>query len=80
MTTTRNSAGTNTILPGADAFYVLSVKQAVPAKIDSKKMAEVKTELQNMSVSGIQEDYNQFLTREYPIKINEKVYRRFFGK
>ncbi len=76
----QNDAGKNMIVPSSDSFYVLSVKQAVAPKVDDKKMADVKAELQNMSVTGIQEDYNSFLKREYPTEINEKVYNRFFGK
>ena len=76
----QNTAGQNAIVPSSGAFYVLSVKQAIAPKVDDKKMADVKTELQNMSAAGIQEDYNSFLKREYPIEINEKVYNRFFGK
>ena len=76
----QNQAGTNVIVPASDAFYVLSVKQAVAPKTDKKKLADVKTELQQMSATGIQEDYNSFLKREYPIEVNEKVYNRVFGK
>ena len=76
----RNKIGQNSIESGADAFYVLSVKGAVAPKADSKKMDALRKELSNMSATGLQEDYNSFLMREYPVQINEKVYNRVFAK
>jgi hypothetical protein len=32
-----------------------------------------------LSTKQIADDYNSFLMREYPVKINEKVYHRFLG-
>lgn len=72
--------GTNTIVPGTDAFYVLSVRDASAPKADAKKTAEMRGELQKMSERAIIDDYNAFLIREYPIKINEKVYKKFIGQ
>ena len=43
-------------------------------------MDDLRQELQNMSATGLQEDYNSFLIREYPVEINEKVYNRLFAK
>ncbi len=74
----RGEIGANSIVPGADAFYVLSIKDATAPQIDTKKMADLRTEMQNMSKSGVMDDYNSFLGREYPIEINEKVFNRFF--
>ena len=76
----RNKIGQNSIESGADAFYVLSVKGAGAPKADSKKMDALRKELSNMSATGLQEDYNSFLMREYPMQINEKVYNRVFVK
>ncbi len=76
----KNAAGVNAIVPSSDAFYVLSVTKSIAPKVDDKKMAELKKELQNVSVNGVQEDYNSFLMREYPVEINEKVYNRVFAK
>lgn len=72
--------GTNSIVPGTDAFYVLHTEKEIAPKIDTKKMADLRKELQNMSSREIMDDYNSFLIREYPVKINEKVFDRFFGK
>lgn len=72
--------GQNSIVPADNAFYVLSVKKAIKPKADAKKMKNVKQELVNMSKTEIQDDYNSFLMREYPMKINEKVYNRLFVK
>ena len=63
-----------------DAFYVLHVAKEIEPKPDSKKMDELRKELQNMSSREITDDYNSFLIREYPVKVNEKVFNRFFNK
>jgi hypothetical protein len=76
----RNKIGQNSIESGTDAFYVLSVKNATAPKADTKKMDSLRKEMQNMSATGLQEDYNSFLMREYPVEINDKVYNRVFGK
>ncbi|MBR5625174.1 MAG: SurA N-terminal domain-containing protein [Alphaproteobacteria bacterium] len=72
--------GHNSIVPSANEFYVLSIKDSISPKVDSKKMANLRKELQNMSNTMIQEDYNSFLMREYPVELNEKVYKRMFAK
>ena len=43
-------------------------------------MSELRKELETMSNREIIDDYNEFLIREYPVEINEKVYNRFFAK
>lgn len=75
-----SGVGTNSIVPGTDAFYVLHIEKEIAPKTDTKKMADLRKELQNMSSREIMDDYNSFLIREYPVKINEKVFDRFFGK
>lgn len=76
-----NSAvGTNSIVSGSDAFYVLHIEKEIEPKPDSKKMETLRKELQNMSLREITDDYNSFLIREYPVKVNEKVFNRFFNK
>ncbi len=76
----RNNVGQNAIVEGSDAFYVLSVKKDTLPKVDDKKMADVRKELQNMSEKSLMDDYNSFLMREYPVEINDKVYKRVFTK
>lgn len=75
-----NPVGTNTIVPADDAFYVLAVRDEILPQPDAKKSAELRRELQNMGTRIIQDDYNSFLKREYPIKVNEKVFNRFFAR
>jgi len=70
----------NSIVPGADAFYVMHVAREIAPKMDTKKMANLRNELQNMSSRAIMDDYNGFLMRQYPVKINNKVYDKFFAK
>ncbi len=76
----RDGVGSKTLVEGADAFYVLSVNNAVAPQVDKQKMADLQNEMQNMSDNGVKEDYNSFLKREYPIEINEKVYNRLIVK
>ncbi len=74
-----NNIGTS-IVPGADAFYVLTIKSETMPKADAKKMSALRGEAQNMSTRAIMDDYNSFLMREYPTKVNEKLYNRFFAE
>ena len=75
----KSPVGTSLIVPSKDAFYVMTVKSNVKPKADAKKSTELEKEVTKMSSRGITDDYNSFLIRENPIKINEKVYRRFLG-
>lgn len=74
----RGDAGEKSIVPSSDAFYVLNIKDSIAPKMDTKKMADLRTEMQSMSKSGMMDDYNSFLIREYPIKVNQKTFNRFF--
>ncbi len=75
-----NAVGTNKIVETSDAFYVLSVKSVKNPSADEKKKAALRIELEQGFQSQIQADYNKFLQREYPVKVNEKVYDRFIAK
>ena len=75
-----NAVGTKKIVETPDAFYVLSVKSVQTPKVDAKKRADLRRELEQMMTYQIQADYNKFLQRKYPIKINNKVYERFIEK
>ena len=70
--------GSNSIVNGNGVFYVLHVENEILPEPDQKKMADVRKELENASGAVVAGDYNSFLEREYPVEINEKVYRRFF--
>jgi hypothetical protein len=74
------SVGSNAIAPGADAFYVLAVKGEIAPKPDAAKMAGLRKELQNMGTREVIDDYNSFLIREYPVKINNKAFEKLFAK
>lgn len=78
VATFRGDAGEKSIVPSSDAFYVLNIKDSIAPKMDTKKMADLRNEMQTMSKSGIMDDYNSFLMRKYPIEINEKIFNRFF--
>lgn len=72
------SVGTNTLVPGRDVYYVLRIDAEVMPKVDDKKMADLRKELQNVQMRHMMEDYNSFLIREYPVKINTKTFQKFF--
>ena len=75
----KSNIGQSLIVPSKNAFYVLTVKSTAKPKADSKKSADLEKEVAKMTARSITDDYNSFLIRENPVKINEKVYRRFLG-
>ena len=75
-----NAVGTNKIVETPDAFYVLSIKSAIAPKVDAKKKAALRAEMEQMTQYQIQADYNKFLQRKYPVKIHSKVYNRYIEK
>ncbi len=76
----KNSIGENAIVDSADAFYVIHIENEKLPKVDNKKLDSVMTDAEKMSSHHIESDYNSYLTRKYPIKINEKTYNRFVTK
>lgn len=72
--------GANSIVEDADTFYVLHIDAEKMPALDTAKMANVQTELQNTFTRQIADDYNAFLKRQYPVKVNERVFNRFFAK
>lgn len=76
----RTPVGTNAIVPGTDAFYIISVKSEIAPTADSKKMSDIRKESQTMTTRAIMDDYNSFLIRQYPVKVNEKLYNKFFAQ
>lgn len=78
--TFNNPIETNTIVPGVDAFYVLRINAEKMPTVDSGKMEALTKELKKTSERMLLDDYNSFLIREYPVRINEKVYKRVFAK
>ncbi len=69
--------GKNQIVESVDGFYVLQIVDETMPKPDEKKMATLRDELENNATKALQEDYNSFLIREYPIEVDEKNYNRF---
>ena len=69
--------GDNTIVDADDAFYVMHVGDEKVPTVDDKKLATLKDELAKVSSQNIKADYDAYLERQYPIKINEKTYNRF---
>ena len=75
-----NTVGTNKIVEAPDAFYVLSIKADKQPGLDTAKKAKLRAELEGLMMYQIQADYNNFLHRKYPVKMNTKVYNRFIEK
>ncbi|MBO7509147.1 MAG: SurA N-terminal domain-containing protein [Alphaproteobacteria bacterium] len=73
----KNAVGENSIVESPDAFYVVHVAGEKLPAADAKKLAAIKQEVENMSARHIESDYNSYLERKYPVKINEKTYNRF---
>ena len=69
--------GDNSIIEEADAFYVMHIASEKVPTVDDKKVDALKDEIAKMSAEQIRADYDAYLEREYPIKINEKTYNRF---
>lgn len=74
------NVGDATIIEDEDAFYVMRVRGDIAPKVDNAKKADLRKELVNMSSRTIADDYNSFLMREYPVKINKKVYDKVFAE
>lgn len=72
--------GSQAIVPGKNVFYVLQVNKEIAPEKDNQKLSDLRTELQTISEKSLQDDYNSFLIREYPVKINHNVYDRFIAK
>ncbi|MDR1207448.1 MAG: SurA N-terminal domain-containing protein [Rickettsiales bacterium] len=75
-----NEPGTKTIVPGRDAFYVLWVKESITPKMDAGKKSALQKEAANMLARTVTDDYSAFLSRKYPVKINNRLFKRLFGE
>jgi hypothetical protein len=76
----KQRVGTNAIAPAADAFYVIRVNKEIAPRTDVAKMTALRKELLNTSSREIIDDYNSFLIREYPVKVNKKAFEKLFAK
>lgn len=75
-----NQVGTKTIVPTSDSFYVLNVKKSVEAPLDTAKRTTLAKEATSMLNRALADDYMAFLQRKYPVKINQRVYKRIIGE
>ena len=73
----KDSIGTNSIVSAPDEFYVVNIAAEKLPAIDDKKLEELKPEIANTTMRNLDADYNAYLERKYPAKINEKIYNRF---
>lgn len=74
------NVGDNGIIEDDDAFYVMRVRNEIAPKADAAKKAALRKELETMSMRTVADDYNSFLIREYPVKVNKKVYDKVFAQ
>ncbi len=74
------NVGDISVVPGADAFYAVRIVDNIQPKMDTGKMAALRKEMQNMATRNVMDDYNAFLVREYPVKINQKTFDKMFAK
>ena len=73
----KNSVGANTIADDSNAFYVMHIENEKMPVADDKKMESVNKDVSKMAAEHIRADFDAYLEREYPIKVNEKTYNRF---
>ena len=73
----KNPIGDNSIVSAPDEFYVVNIAAEKLPEIKDKKLSELKPEIANMAMRHLDADYNAYLERKYPTKINEKIYNRF---
>ena len=73
----KNEIGKNVIADDADAFYVLHIADEKLPVADDKKLDALGPEVSKMSAERVRADFDSYLEREYPMKINEKTYNRF---
>jgi len=74
------AVGDNGIIEDDDAFYVMRVRDEIAPKADADKKKALRRELESVSTRVLADDYNSFLIREYPVKVNSKVYDKVFAK
>ena len=73
----KHKIGENIIADDQDAFYVVHLADEKLPKVDDKELNKIKTDMETMSMRHIGADYDAYLEREYPTKINEKTFNRF---
>lgn len=69
--------GDKSIVESNNEYYVLHINNEKKPAMDDKKMNALRTEVSNMSRYHIAEDFDSYLKRKYPIKINQKIYDRY---
>ena len=69
--------GDKSIVETNNEYYVLHINSEKQPTMDDKKMNALRTEVSNMSRYHIAEDFDSYLKRKYPTKINEKIYNRY---
>ncbi len=76
----RGKNNSNSIVPGTDAFYVLHIDKSVTPIENTSKLDDVRAGLRNIQKREMSDDYNSFLNRKYPVRVNTKNYNRIIAK
>jgi len=71
--------GTNTIVPTGNEFFVLRVLDRTLPTMTEAQMNSARIDAEQQLRRAIQDDYTAFLSREYPTRVNERMFRRVFG-
>ncbi len=74
-----SSLGTRTIAAGNRAFYVVAVNQKSNPAVSSEKLNSIRQETSNLVAKMITDDYTNFLQTKYPLKLNEKMFKKLFS-
>lgn len=70
----------NKLVEDTSSFYVVHVVDEVMPAVDKSKKEALRKELKTFSSQNVMDDYNSFLIRKYPTKMNDKIYKRFIEK
>ncbi|MCL2017706.1 MAG: SurA N-terminal domain-containing protein [Alphaproteobacteria bacterium] len=72
--------GTKTIVPGVDSFHIIHVINSTMPKMDKSASTALNAEVATMLSRTLNDDYSSFLSRKYPMKINNHLFKRLFGE
>jgi len=72
--------GDTVIVEDDNAFYVLSIEKSIAPKPNDKDRDAIRKDIKKISERYVGDDYSQFLKRHYPVRVNDKNYKKFVAK